>query len=290
MSSPDDDLDALRRLASDRREEAAGAKKPAPRASGAAKPNAEIEDLASILAGRASVSSAQSSHRAETATKAPAAGESLEQLLRTGSAAQPRAAANPAATATAEFEGIEALAHPGSAVRSRPVVQPTSTVQQAQRVAPADALADELADVAHAAPESGAASRFGFNIPLPGKQVVIAVLLLLGIAMAVYQHQPGKVSYPSPIAATVAQLAASVDAYYAKQGSLPATLTQLETFPSDAVQWPMENYGLYLMDRRTEFFFGGDSGYDYVVIGRVGEEAWAFAKGMKPELQQVPAH
>ena len=290
MSSPDDDLDALRRLASDRREEAAGAKKPAPRASGAAKPNAEIEDLASILSGRASVSSAQSSRRAETATKAPAAGESLEQLLRTGSAAKPRAAANPAATAAAEFEGIEALAHPGSAVRSRPPAQPKSTAQELPFAAPTDFLPDRPTNAVKSAPESGAPSRFSFNIPLPLKRVVMAVLLLLGVALPIYQHTLGKVSYPSPLAAQVAQLAASVDAHVAKHGSLPATLTKLDTFPPDALQWPVENYGLRLMDQRLEFFFGGDLSNDYFVIGRLGEEAWIFTKGTKPELQQVPAH
>ena len=64
----------------------------------------------------------------------------------------------------------------------------------------------------------------------------------------------------------------------------------LEGFPKEAVEWPMDQYGVRLLERRAEFFFDGASGYEYLIIGRQGEEAWAFAKGLQPELQQVPAH
>lgn len=289
MSSPDENLDALRRLASDRREGTAGDVKPAPRTSGAAKSTSEVEDLASVLSGRANVSSAQPSRRTLAAPNAMVTNESLEQLVRTSSAEQPRAVAAAKANDVAH-EGIEALAHPVSPARERPAVQPKATAQHALSTAPADFRQDQLANILQTTPASSIPSRFGFQIKLPLKHVVIALFLLLGAALAIYQHQPGKMSYPSPLATQVAQLAAAVDAHYAKNGNLPATLTELGAFPPDALQWPVENYGLHLMDRRTEFFFDGVSGDDYFVIGRSGAEAWIFAKEMKPELQQVPAY
>jgi hypothetical protein len=288
VSSPDDDLEALGQLASGRRLDAGKGESKRRQPVKPVRSGVPVESLDDIVSGLAQGRSAPASRPAgQDSFKAPEPLESLEQLLPARSA-EPRQTQptrrTSAAAVPADAESLESLVFPAATGKTQPSFQ--SPVPERVVRKPIDPPIEELETLQPAAAEPVSPSRF----QLPLGRIMLAVLLVVGVAFTIYQHPPGKVSYPSPLAAVVAQLAVSVDAHYAKQGSLPATLTQLEGFPKDAVEWPIERYGVRLLERRMEFFFSGASGYEYVIIGRQGEEAWAFAKGLQPELQQVPAH
>jgi hypothetical protein len=288
VTSSDDDLEALGQLASGRRREAGEGEGKRRQPVSPARAGAAAESLDDIVSGLAQGRSAPASRQTgQHSAKAPEPVESLEQLLSARSA-EPRQTqptrGTPAAAVSADAESLESLVFSGATGKAQPYSQPTV----AKRVVPkpSDRPIEDLALLRPAAVESVNPSRFH----LPPVGIMLAVLLVVGIAFAIYQHQPGKAGAPTPLAGQVRQLASAVDAYYDKNKSLPRSLGELEGFPKEAVEWPMDRYGVRLLERRAEFFFDGASGYEYLIIGRQGEEAWAFAKGLQPELQQVPAH
>ena len=288
MSSPDDDLEALGRLASGRRLHAGKGEGKRRQPVKPARAGTATESLDDIVSGLAQERSPPGSRpTGQDSFKAPEPVESLEQLLPARSA-EPRQTQptrrTPAAAVSADTESLESLVFSGATGKVQPSHQPTVAKRVAQK--PIDPPVADIELLQPVAAEPVSPSRFH----LPLGRIMLAVLLAVGVAFAIYQYQPDKASAPATLAGQVAQLASAVDAYYQKNQSLPRTLGELEGFPKDAVEWPIERYGVRLLERRTEFFFEGTSGYEYVIVGRLGEEAWAFAKGLQPELQQVPAH
>ena len=287
MSSPDDDLEALGRLASGRRLDPGKGEGKRRQPVKPARAGTATESLDDIVSGLAQGRSAPASRpTGQHSAKAPEPVESLEQLLPARSA-EPRQTQptrrTPAVAVSADVESIESLVFSGATAKAQPYHQPTVAKRVVQK--PIDPPVDELELLQPVAAEPVSPSRF----QLPLGRIMLAALLAVGVALVIYQQQPDKASASDTLAGQVAQLASAVDAYYRKNQSLPRTLGELDGFPKDAVEWPIDQYGVRLLERRAEFFFDGASGYEYVIIGRQGEEAWAFAKGNQPELQQVPA-
>jgi hypothetical protein len=287
VSSPDDDLEALGRLASGRRLDPGKGEGKRRQPVKPARAGTATESLDDIVSGLAQGRSAPASRpTGQHSAKAPEPVESLEQLLPARSAERRQTQPTrrtPAAAVSADAESIESLVFSGATGKVQPSHQPTVAKRVAQK--PIDPPVDELELLQPVAAEPVSPSRF----QLPLGRIMLAALLAVGVALVIYQQQPDKASASDTLAGQVAQLASAVDAYYRKNQSLPRTLGELDGFPKDAVEWPIDQYGVRLLERRAEFFFDGASGYEYVIIGRQGEEAWAFAKGNQPELQQVPA-
>ena len=287
MSSPDDDLEALGRLASGRRLDPGKGEGKRRQPVKPARAGTATESLDDIVSGLAQQRSPPASRpTGQYSARMPEAVESLEQLLPARSA-EPRQTQptrrTPAVAVSADVESIESLVFSGATAKAQPYHQPTVAKRVVQK--PIDPPVDELELLQPVAAEPVSPSRF----QLPLGRIMLAALLAVGVALVIYQQQPDKASASDTLAGQVAQLASAVDAYYRKNQSLPRTLGELDGFPKDAVEWPIDQYGVRLLERRAEFFFDGASGYEYVIIGRQGEEAWAFAKGNQPELQKVPA-
>ncbi len=284
MSTQDDDLEDLGRLASGRSldEGKGGRKRGQPVMRHQA--NAPTESLDDIVSGLSQDRSALlSSPVTQQSGKAPDPVESLEQLLSTRSAEPQHTQRRAPAVASADSDSLECLVFSGVTSKTAASQQTPQTEDVAQKAI--DLPSDSL-ETWQSAP---AQKRSLPRLPLQLRWIVLAVLLALGTAFTIYQQQSDSVSSSSPLAGQVKQLALAVDAYYQKNQRMPESLSELQGFPKDAVEWPMENYGVLLLEPRNEFFFDGESSHDYLIIARQGEEAWAFAKGQKPELQQVPA-
>lgn len=288
MSSQDDDLEALGQLASGRRLDAGKGEGKRRQPVKPDRAGAAAESLDDIVSGLAQGRSAPASRpTGQHSAKAPEPVESLEQLLPARSAERRQTQPTrrtPAAAVPADTESLESLVFSGATGKVQPSHQPTVAKRVAQK--PIDPPVDELETLLRVAEEPVSPSRFH----LPLGQIMLAALLVVVVALAIYQNQPRKASAPDTLAGQVAQLASAVDAYYEKNRSLPRTLGELEAFPKNAIEWPIDQYGVRLLDQSTEYFFVGTSGYDYVIVGRQGEEAWAFAKGQTPEPVKVPAH
>jgi hypothetical protein len=287
VSSPDDDLEALGQLASGRRLDPGKGEGKRRQPVKPTRAGAAAESLDDIVSGLAQQRSPPASRPSgQHSARVPEPVESLEQLL-TARSAEPRQTQptrrTPAAAVSADAESIESLVFSGATAKAQPYQQPTVAKRVVQK--PIDPPIEELELLQPVAAEPVSPSRF----QLPLGRIMLAALLAVGVALVIYQQQPDKASASDTLAGQVAQLASAVDAYYRKNQSLPRTLGELDGFPKDAVEWPIDQYGVRLLERRAEFFFDGASGYEYVIIGRQGEEAWAFAKGNQPELQQVPA-
>ncbi|MEY3372749.1 MAG: hypothetical protein RLZZ537_1217 [Pseudomonadota bacterium] len=289
MTSSDDDFEGLHRLANERRKgtepakKTAGAKKPA---TGTDKPAAAQEDIASVLGGREMANTpTPTAFPGRTSVTPHSEPESLDQLLSSGATTPPRTSVKPKPTSVPipEAEDLAALTNPYAATS-------VSTGSPVKPQAMPDAIRPE--DLANQRQTKTSAA----VVPVPRlsrpklAKLGMLILALVVVSLLVFQFLPPKTAVSSPIASQVSELAAAVDAYYKQNGVLPKKLTDLPEFPEGAIQWPVENYGLRSMDNSPEFFFGDESGYTYYIIGRQGEEAWAFAKGQQPELQQVPAH
>jgi len=288
VSSPDDDLEALGRLASGRRLDPGKGEGKRRQPVKPTRAGAAAESLDDIVSGLAQQRSPPASRpTGQYSARMPEAVESLEQLLPARSA-EPRQTQptrrTPAAAVSADAESIESLVLSGATGKAQPSQQPTVAKRVVQK--PIDPPVDELELLQPVAAEPVSPSRF----QLPLGRIMLAALLAVGVALVIYQQQPDKASASDTLAGQVAQLASAVDAYYRKNQSLPRTLGELDGFPKDAVEWPIDQYGVRLLDQSTEYFFDGTSGYDYVIVGRQGEEAWAFAKGQTPEPVKVPGH
>jgi hypothetical protein len=286
VTSSDDDLDALSQRASGRKANTGEAQRKRPPSAKPAKSNAPMESLDELVSGMSKGRSAPAGRATTQSTvNAPGPVESLEQLLPARSAETPKAKSSrhTSATTPSAPQSLETLIYSTASAEDQRARQPQVKEQVVKK--PLDLPIEDLVHRQSAAAELRKPA--GFRLPLQG--IVLITLLVMCIGFAIFQHQSGKVSYPSPLAAQVAQLASAVDAYYEKHRSLPQTLGELEMFPKDAVEWPIENYGVQLLEQRTEYFFSGSSSDDYLIIGRDGEEAWAFAKSQTPELLKVPA-
>jgi len=286
VTSSDDDLEGLRRLASDRREGAAGAKKLAPRGSGLVKSASRIEDLADLVGHRTTGTSASAPRgSAQTGSaKSTATQESLEGLLQ-GNLTSHIRTVEAEKSPTGPAESIADLVHRSAlpSVARKPVPGVSASAQN-------QALPVELAREAFREDELPV-ERPARTLQISGwVQRASIGLLVVGLAFAGYRYHVASKTYPTPLAEKVAELAGETEAYYAKHRVMPKTLMELDGFPSGAIQWPVENYGLRSKERRVEFFFGSDVGNSFYVIGRYGEEAWLFANDQQPELKQVPAY
>ena len=288
MSSPDDDLEALGQLASGRRLDPGKGEGKRRQPVKPTRAGAAAESLDDIVSGLAQQRSPPASRPSgQHSARVPEPVESLEQLLPARSA-EPRQTQptrrTPAVAVSADVESIESLVFSGATAKAQPYHQPTVAKRVVQK--PIDPPVDELELLQPVAAEPVSPSRF----QLPLGRIMLAALLAVGVALVIYQQQPDKASASDTLAGQVAQLASAVDAYYQKNKSLPRTLGELEAFPKNAIEWPIDQYGVRLLDQSTEYFFDGTSGYDYVIVGRQGEEAWAFAKGQTPEPVKVPGH
>ena len=286
MNSQDDDLDALRRLASDRREGTAGAKKPTPRGPGLAKSTSKIEDLADLVGHRTTGTSASApSGSAQTGSaQSPAAQESLEGLLQGNLTSHIRtveAAKSPIGPA----ESIADLVHRSPLASSQRMPAPGATAPAQTKALPVELTREAFSE--DELPVERPARTFQISHWVQRAGIG---LLVVGLAFAGYRYHVVSKTYPTPLAEKVAELASETEAYYAKHRVMPKTLMELDGFPSGAIQWPVENYGLRSKERRVEFFFGSEVGNSFFVIGRYGEEAWLFANDQQPNLQQVPAY
>ena len=287
MSSSDDDLEALGQLASGRRLDPGKGEGKRRQPVKPTRAGAAAESLDDIVTGLSGGRSAPAIGPAgQNTAKAPGPVESPEPLLPASSPESrqarraPRHSAIPAAP-----ESLENLVYSGNTGKTQP--SPRPAIKERVDKARDDQPFEDLGRVQPAAAEPARHSRF--HLP-PGVALLAVLLVVVGGAFAIYQQQSGKAAAPTALAGQVTQLASAVDGYYQKNQSLPRTLGELEEFPEDAVEWPIDRYGVRLLERRTEYFFDGVSGYDYLIIGRHGEEAWAFVKGQAPELLKVPAH
>ena len=283
MTSSDDDLDALSQLASGRKVNAGEGQGKRPKPVKPAKSNAPMESLDELVSGMSKGRSAPAGRATtQSIVNAPGPVESLEQLLPARSAETPKAKSSrhtSAATPSAP-QSLETLIYSTASAEDQRARQPKVKEHVVKK--PLDQPLESL-------------ESFLPQTPTPTKtvrpiQLSLVAVLLLGITLAIFFKLPQSISGPSnPLIAQVEGLASAVDSYYAKNQVTPKTLSELEAFPEGAVEWHMEHYGVRLLDNRPEFFYDGVSGYDYVIIGRQGDEAWAFAKGQKPELIKVPA-
>lgn len=118
---------------------------------------------------------------------------------------------------------------------------------------------------------------------------VVGIALLAGAGFAGLQRLFVE-HYPTPLAAETMAMVDAVEAYAHEHAALPDRLSQLDSFPKNAVEWPISRYGARLMGTETEYFYDPYIGAGYVILVRKGDEAWAYTSGRKPPLTPIPAH
>jgi hypothetical protein len=94
-----------------------------------------------------------------------------------------------------------------------------------------------------------------------------------------------------PDSALAQQLMALVDGierYRLENDKTPEKLSDLPEFPKGAVEWKIDQYDVQLEASALEFFFWEDfSGY--IVVSRLGDEAWMYTDQGESKIRRVPA-
>ena len=124
------------------------------------------------------------------------------------------------------------------------------------------------------------------------KPALIVALVAAALFTAERLRSPGEVK---PVVAvslkdSVQALSSEVADYRKRNGHLPEALHLLSGFPVDALELPSAYYSARLLEDRVELFYTKLPPDRFSIVGRRGEEAWAFVDGTPTPLRQVPAH
>lgn len=117
--------------------------------------------------------------------------------------------------------------------------------------------------------------------------VIISVLVV--IATSVFNSKQDKGIVPE--SALVQQLMVvvnGIEKYRLENNRTPEKLSDLVEFPSGAVEWRVDQYDLQLEASALEFFFWEDLN-GYIVISRLGDEAWMYSNEGESKIKRVPA-
>lgn len=101
---------------------------------------------------------------------------------------------------------------------------------------------------------------------------IVAALLVLVVVVGYWK---GHGVPDSALARQLLAVAADVDKYKAAQGKLPAQLGLLPSFPEEAIEWPIENYGVQLPVPKPEYFMVDAPG-GYILIAKYADEVWVY--------------
>lgn len=206
---------------------------------------------------------------------------SLNALLRNKQAAtKPGQKSKPAA---GEFQGAAKSLNDVLKVQGRAAHYDSGTAKPSAAGRPADSLPGVEA-LLHAPRHAGGGPAGNATITRQRTGVQAATgrrgLLVLGVAAlfatAFLFHYWKNNSVPdSEVARQLLAVVADVDRYKAAQGQLPTQLSLLPSFPKDAVEWPIENYGVQLAAPKLEYFLVDAPG-GYIVIARLANEVWVY--------------
>jgi competence protein ComGC len=116
---------------------------------------------------------------------------------------------------------------------------------------------------------------------------IIAVLVVIAISFFNAKQENERVP-DSALAQQLMVVVNGIERYRLENNKLPGKLSDLPEFPKGAVEWKIDQYDLQLKASALEFFFWEDfSGY--IVISRLGEEAWMYTDQGESKIRRVPA-
>ncbi len=119
----------------------------------------------------------------------------------------------------------------------------------------------------------------------------LAALFCLIVAAAAWQYRASWMprAAPKSLSEQVRVLGQAVDAYRKDHGALPPSLHELAEFPKNAVDLPPSYYSATMLDDHAEFFLTRLRGDEFSIVGRYGQEAWAYVDG-RAGVVPVPPH
>lgn len=79
-----------------------------------------------------------------------------------------------------------------------------------------------------------------------------------------------------------------IERYRLENNKTPEKLSDLPEFPKGAVEWKIDQYNLQLQASSLEFFFWEDFN-GYIVLSRLGDEAWMYTDQGESKIKRVPA-
>ncbi|KPH93161.1 hypothetical protein AMS58_18535 [Pseudoalteromonas porphyrae] len=123
------------------------------------------------------------------------------------------------------------------------------------------------------------------------RKVLSIVIFLVFIIIATSFFNPKQDKGIAPEFALAQQLMVvvnGIEKYRLENNKTPEKLSDLVEFPSGAVEWRVDQYDLQLEASALEFFFWEDLN-GYIVISRLGDEAWMYSNEGESKIKRVPA-
>ena len=117
--------------------------------------------------------------------------------------------------------------------------------------------------------------------------VIIAVFVV--IATSFFNAKQVKERVPeSALAQQLMVVVNGIEKYRLENNKTPEKLSDLPEFPRGAVEWRIDQYNLQLEASALEFFLWED--FDgYIVVSRLGDEAWMYSDQGDSKIRRVPA-
>lgn len=117
--------------------------------------------------------------------------------------------------------------------------------------------------------------------------VIISVFIVI-VTSFFYAKQDKVIAPESALAQQLMVVVNGIEKYRLENNKTPEKLSDLLEFPREAVEWRIDQYNLQLEATVLEFFFWEDFN-GYIVISRLGDEAWMYTEQGESKLKRVPA-
>ncbi len=168
-------------------------------------------------------------------------------------------------------------------VSSHPVDNPTST-SGGRRNASLDAVLQE----ASTRSAEGETEEIGSSkLRVRNAAVVVICLLAIGFTYRHWHHQIGDIvagAQRSP-RQILSEIEGDLARYVRQHGMLPTTLTALDAFPRDAIEWPIEYRSVRNLEGRPELLLVPEEGGRYQIIYRDDGVVWTKSPGATATLE-----
>lgn len=118
---------------------------------------------------------------------------------------------------------------------------------------------------------------------------IVIITVLVVIATSFFNaKQEHEIVPESALAQQLMVVVNGIERYRLENNKTPEKLSDLPEFPKGAVEWKIDQYDVQLEASALEFFFWEDfSGY--IVVSRLGDEAWMYTDQGESKIRRVPA-
>lgn len=117
--------------------------------------------------------------------------------------------------------------------------------------------------------------------------LIITVLVIIATRFF-YAKQENERVPESALAQQLMVVVNGIERYRLENNKTPEKLSDLPEFPKMAVEWEIDQYDLQLETTTLEFLFWEDFN-GYIVVSRLGDEAWMYTDQGESKITRVPA-